>query len=300
MSKPLVSIFTANSNSGKSCLKELVEKYSDRVNIRAVFRTEEKAKWYRETYQNVEIVTDCDADRPESLNIAFKGVNYALIVTPHDHTRGFSDDAKLTKNMIDSAVESNVEYIVLVASFTVNHPERMSILSSRFAPSERLLENYSREKGLKWTVLRGGVFMENNLWNIKKSLETSVYKGFDVCVPYIDTKDIGRCAAVCLASDNKNIQQHNGKYYEMNGPERLDGYQIAEIISKVFNKKITYEPIQMDKNSFPEALYQCFSFMMEQKDCVPFGNDVKDLTGLWSSYENFMRDHYNEIVLNSN
>lgn len=56
MVKPLVAIFTANSNSGAPCLKELVEKYNDKVQVRAVFRSEEKAKPYRAQYPNIEVL----------------------------------------------------------------------------------------------------------------------------------------------------------------------------------------------------------------------------------------------------
>ncbi|RNA00468.1 hypothetical protein BpHYR1_054669, partial [Brachionus plicatilis] len=33
MSQPLVSIFTANSNSGSACIAELVSKYPNRVRV---------------------------------------------------------------------------------------------------------------------------------------------------------------------------------------------------------------------------------------------------------------------------
>ena len=56
MAKPLVAIVTANSNSGSSCLQELVEKYNDKVQIRAVFRSEEKANPYRIEYPNLEVL----------------------------------------------------------------------------------------------------------------------------------------------------------------------------------------------------------------------------------------------------
>ena len=56
MGKPLVAIVTANSNSGSSCIKELVEKYNGKVQIRAVFRSEEKAKPFRAEYPKLEVL----------------------------------------------------------------------------------------------------------------------------------------------------------------------------------------------------------------------------------------------------
>lgn len=259
------------------------------------FRSEEKAKPFRENYLNIEIVTGCDAERIETLNKAFKGVDYALIVTPHDKKRGFDDDANLTVNMIEAAVANKVKYIVMVSSFTVNHPERMPILSSRCIPSERLLEKYGKEKGLKWTILRGGCFMENAIQSVKQALLTSVFYYPDINVAYVDTKDIGRSAAACLARD---IDEHNGKCYELSGPEKISGERLTETIAKVFNKKIVYEKAAKEflQKIMPKAAFQAYDLMIEDQDCVPFNDDVKKLTGQWSNYEEFLKDHYDELI----
>ena len=88
MSKPLVTVITASSNSGSHCIHELFKRYSDKVAVRAVFRSEEKAKSFREQYKDLEIVTGVDAYNNESLDKAFKGAQSALIVTPHDPSKG--------------------------------------------------------------------------------------------------------------------------------------------------------------------------------------------------------------------
>lgn len=296
MSKPLISIFTANSNSGSACIREIINKYSNRVRVRGVFRSEEKARIFKDSFPKIETVVGCDADRPDSLAKAFQDAQYALIVTPHDPKKGFENDAKLCKNMIESAVANNVEYIVLVASWTVHFLREIPILSSRFKPSEILLEKFGKEKGLKWTVLRGGVFMENTIPNIARAIETSVFEFPDVSCPFVDTKDIGRCAAACLS--DLDIGRHHEKFYEMNGPEILNGKRLAEICSKIFNKNITYEPIDKDtfKKSMPQAVSQVFEFMVDNKNCVPYTNDVKNLIEEWSSYEDFIRGHLNKFA----
>lgn len=158
--KPLVAVITASSNSGSACVDELMSRYLDEVRVRAIFRTEEKATLFREKYANLEIVAGVDANELDTLNKAFEGVNSALIVTPHDPSKGLSEeaasnDALLTANMINAAVNNGVKYIVLVASFTTHEPEKMKIIASRFKPSEDLLVKLEEEKGIKWTVLRG-------------------------------------------------------------------------------------------------------------------------------------------------
>jgi hypothetical protein len=114
MTKKLVSVITASSNSGSACVDELVNRYSDTTDVRAVFRSEEKAFSFREKYPNIEMVTGVDAYKLETLNKAFEGVSATLIVTPHDPVKGiseewFADDALLTANMINSAVVNGVK-----------------------------------------------------------------------------------------------------------------------------------------------------------------------------------------------
>ena len=232
--KPLVCIITGNSKSGAACIKELFDRYSDKVSVRAIFRSKEKAQPFQEKYPKLEIVSGVDAYQPETLKVAFDGVDSALIVTPHDPARDFGDDAQLTANMINQAVASNVKYIVLVASWTVHYPDKMPIISSRFVSSEKLLEKLSKEKNIKYTVLRGGFFMENLLPGLKNTVksQSAFFLPLLVCA-MVDTRDIGKSGAACLAVSGEG---HHAKYYEMTGPEILSGEDYATILSKVFGK----------------------------------------------------------------
>jgi uncharacterized protein YbjT (DUF2867 family) len=243
MAKKLVTIVTGNSKSGLYCIEELFTRYSDKLNVRGVFRSEDKARPFREKYSNLEIVTGIDAYETKSLIPAFEGAQSALIVTTFDSNRGFADDAFLTANLINSAVENGVKYIVLVGSWTV-HADKMAILTSRFKPSEELLVKLEKEKGINWTVLRGGFFMENLIHMFKVS-DASEIRLPDFLFPMVATRDIGRSAAACLASDNQ--EQHYGKYYEMSGPEQLTGDIIAKTFSSVLNREVKFNPLSMDE-----------------------------------------------------
>jgi uncharacterized protein YbjT (DUF2867 family) len=209
-----VAIITGNSNSGSSCIQELFERYSDKVTVRGIFRSKDKAQPFIEKYPNLEVITGVDAYQPETLKVAFEGADSALIVTPHDPNTGSGDDAKLTANMINQAVACHVKYIVLVGSISVHTPLVAPQISNRFIESERLLEKLSKETNLKYTVLRGGFFMENLLWGLKSSLKSqSAIILPNIHMAMVDTKDIGKSAAACLAAHGEG---HHGKYYEMN------------------------------------------------------------------------------------
>ena len=225
MSLPLVTIFTGNSNSGKYCIEELFKRYPDKSRVRGVFRSEEKSQPFREKYPHLEIVTGCDASKPETLKKAFFGAQAALIFPPFDPKIAYSDETPLTETIIESAVSQGVQYIVIVSSSTISNYEHMPLCSARYYNAEQLLERLRREKGIKFTSLRGGSFMENLLHSFKKVKADSVFFYPNVCVPNVDTRDIGMSAAACLASSN--YEEHDGKYYEMAGPEVMDGQRVA-------------------------------------------------------------------------
>lgn len=226
---------------------------------------------------------------------AFERADYALIVTPHDPTQGFSNDANLTETMINHAVENGIKYVVLVGSWTVKDAAAMSIISSRFVSSEKLLEKLSGENRVKWTVLRGGYFMENLLNdNVKQSVgKDSTFNYPKAFVPMVDTRDIGKSAAACFAAA-KN-EQHHGKKYEMNGPELLTGEDIARIMGKVLGKTIKYNELPRDmlRKLMPLPIAEIGEYMADNgKSAVPFTQDVKNLTGQsGTTLETFLNEH---------
>jgi uncharacterized protein YbjT (DUF2867 family) len=243
MSTRTVAIITASSNSGKYCIDELFSKYKNSgLKVRAAFRSAEKAKPFSDKYPELEIVTDVDAAKPKTLGKVFQNADSALIVTP----QGSENDSLSTTNMINSAVENGVKYIVLVGSFSNTNMERMGGIGRRFKSSEDLLEKLGNENKVKWTVLRGGVFMENFLPNIPKVKAEGIYTAAFIQVPIVDTKDIGKSAAACLASTN--IDEHDKKHYEMNGPEILSSKDIADNFAKALGIKVEYK--ELPKESF--------------------------------------------------
>ena len=291
--KRQVTIITASSNSGKYCIDELFTRYPNQVHVKAAFRSEEKARSFREKYPGIEIVSGVDAEKPETLSPAFQGSHSALIVTTHDDTRGFDKDAELTCNMINAAVQTGVKYIVFVGSFTVNNMERMSVIAFRFKPCEDLLEKFGKEIGIKWTSLRGGCFMENMLPMAEKFDANPLIMFPNINVPLIDTRDIGKSGAACLVASN--IDEHHGMFYEMNGPEFVSSPDLAKIYSKVLGKEIKYQELPKESISkfMPPNVAPSFEFMVEAgKNAAPFKHDVKKLTGTDGyTFEEFLKFH---------
>src|SRR5207253_631505 len=84
-------------------------------------------------------------------------------------------------------------------------------------------------------------------------------------VPHIDVVDIAATAASILTSPSS----HAGKTYYLTGPEALTQNQVAEKLSKVSGKSISYVDIPNSalvdnlKKALPEWLAKDFGVMIE-------------------------------------
>ena len=294
--KQIVTIMTGSSNSGSACIHELYSRYSDKVHVRAAFRSADKAKPLKDKYPDLEVFVGIDANKPETMEAAFTGADSALIVTPHDPKVDLikNNDAELTANMINTAVECGVKYLVYVGSFTVNCADTIKIIGARFVPSEKLLKELGEKNLVKWTSLRGGFFMENLPYMFRNSLKNeSAIRFADYPIVPVDTRDIGKSGAACLA----NPENHYGKCYEMHGPETYTGQKFADLFTKIIGRPITWIKVtEEDAKKMPLAMYEIFQhFSTHGEKATPYTDDVKKLTGQWGTFEKFVHDHMSEF-----
>ena len=154
------------------------------------------------------------------------------------------------------------------------------------------MEELAEEKGVKWTVLRPGCFMENigqGLNGVKNGSDTFVYANTNT--PMIGTVDIGRSAAACLAASDVN--EHHKKFYELSGPEFMSGEALAKAIGEKLNRDIKYA--ELPKAAFdrmPEAVSQAFQYMADEgRNAAPKTDDILRLTGRETTIGEFLERH---------
>lgn len=285
-SRPLAVIATASSTSGSACVSELAQTFPDKVRIRGAFRSEEKAQVFRDRWAgDAEAVSGIDFRTPSTLRRAFEDAQMAMIVTPLDHAN-MDEDAKLSNNAIQAAVDAGVRYIVYVGSWTVKEPERLSILADRFKPTEDFLR--SLPDTVSWTALRGGYFMQNFQMSVFPQVRAKMsLAGPPISMPAVDCRDIGRCAAALLACEGKG---HEGRCYEMSGPEVITMEDVANMCSKVLGKEVLYTPVPVEKiPNMPPFLEQLLVYMVDSgASAVPLSTHVADLCGRARTLEEFV------------
>ena len=91
------------------------------------------------------------------------------------------------------------------------------------------------DSGLAWTMLRPGAFMSNSfqwLGSIKAQGTVYVATGSTKSSP-IDPADIAAVAKVALTQAG-----HEGKIYELSGPDELSGREQVEVLAGVLGRPI--------------------------------------------------------------
>jgi uncharacterized protein YbjT (DUF2867 family) len=107
-------------------------------------------------------------------------------------------------------------------------------------PPHHKIEKYIEEIGVPFAHIRPGFFMQN-----VSGIHSAEIKEMDkIFIPagksktsFIDAADIG----MAIASVLHDPEKYKNTAHTITGPEALDYYQIAEILSSVTGRKITYD-----------------------------------------------------------
>ncbi len=214
MDKTLV--IGATGNVGSAVVEALL---NDGQSVKAAARKPESY-----TAKGNEEVVKFDFTDQSTFEEALNSVNrVSLIALPLD--KGALE--RLTP-FIDYAKEVGVEHIVLTSVIGANSDESSPLCQ---------VENHLKKSGVNLTIIRPNFFMDNFTtgWISGSIKQGGIYLAADVAkTSFVAVEDI---ATLALESFNKKLY---GKEYDLTGPESLDHYEIAEIISSVAGKDIKY------------------------------------------------------------
>ena len=184
--------------------------------------------------------------------------------------------------LIDEAKRAGVGHIVMVSSGVLRFDDKNPI-GLLHLQKERFIE----ETGIPRTFLRPGGFMSNTLrfWADTIKAQAKVFNPTaDGKTALISPYDIAAVAAAALTTNG-----HEGKTYELTGPELLSAHEQVNILSKVIGKPIQCIDIpveaaveSMKSNGLPEAIIEGLSTLWTQVrkgQGIFQTNEVERLTG---------------------
>ena len=279
----MILITGATGRVGGATLKQLSTRG---MPVRALVRNVAKAALV--AGPSVETVIG-DLAQPRSMDSAFDGITAALLVSPLD-----PHQVELQGNFIDAAKRAGRAHVVKISGLGTALDS--SVRSGRWhAQTEKHLE----DSGLPFTNLRPPFFMQNILRfapAIRASGEFAGSLGLGN-VAMIDVDDIAAVAATALTTDG-----HAGKAYVLTGPEAHSYSDVAERLSRILGRTITYKDVPLEvmrerllASGMPEwhvDVQVDFSTALSAGHASAVTNTVEAVTGNPARpLEQFLREH---------
>lgn len=238
---------------------------------------------------DVEVV-EMDFKEQNSLHAAFTHVDTVFMVTPFTE-----DQVNMAKTLVDEAKKADVKHIVKLSVIGADAEQPFMI-----GQWHREIENYIEYSGIPYTFLRPSSFMQNYInydaENIKNEgkFYHSTGHGKIACV---DVRDIAAVAVEVLIGSG-----HEGKAYELTGPEAISNQEAAQIIGEVTGTQVQYVDVPADaarpamlEKQMPEWMVDA---MLELEQAYREGrfsdttDTVQRLTGRPPhSFRQFVEDH---------
>jgi uncharacterized protein YbjT (DUF2867 family) len=226
----MILITGATGLAGSEVIREFIR---NKYPVRALVRSRAKASAF-EAFPTVEIV-EGDMLSPETLADVLSGVDRVLLISSPDQQMVETQSA-----FIDAAKRAGVRHIVKFSGLSAADVSTSFIFGSMHAEIERHLER----SGLSWTHLRPSQFMTEYLREVPTILaQGALFLPLkDARLTPVDVADIAKAAFVLLTTPG-----HEGKIYEMSGPEALNMEEIAEHISRGIGQTVRYISISREE-----------------------------------------------------
>jgi uncharacterized protein YbjT (DUF2867 family) len=254
--------------------------------VRALVRDPGRAGDLRR--ENVEVAAG-DLDDPASLDAALAGIDRAFFVAAvAPRFVGWF------LNFLDAALRSGRPRVVKFSGMGAGVDSPAEIMRQHGETDEALAAS-----GLPFTILRPNSFHQNLLWSaatIKGQGAFYLPMG-DVRQSLVDVRDIADVAVRALTGAG-----HEGRTYDLTGPEALSYGDVAEILSRVLGRPIRFVDVPpgaalnaMVAGGMPEwnaravtELYGAFAAETYARTT----DAIEQITGARpTSFEQFARDH---------
>ena len=220
----MIAVFGATGNTGRATVKEL---RALGENPLCIVRNVDKAREVLGPDARTAVVEITDR---AGLEKALEGVKRVFVVTGHNPQ---ADEQQI--NILEAAKAAGADYFVKVSGGkAIVGPNAESVVGR----GHYAVEEAMKRSGLRWTILRPGLFMQNTFGqaaSIKSDGKMIMPFPKQLPLAFIDVRDTGAVAARVLRDPAK----HMGKVYEFTGA--LTNFEeFAKVFSQVLGKPVTY------------------------------------------------------------
>ena len=227
----MIAVIGATGNTGRSVVKELKALGEDPL---CIVRNPDKAKDVlgADAKTAVAEITDKAA-----LEKALKGCDRVFMVTGHG-----PQVAEQQIGIIDAAKSAGVGFFVKVSGgkAVVKLDAESVVFKGHY-----FVEEHLKKSGMKWCILRPGLFMQNTFTvapMIKADSKMVTPFPKDVAMCFIDVRDTGALGARVVRDPGK----HAGQIYNFSGA-KTNYTDFAKVFSDVLGRPIAYIQATMEQ-----------------------------------------------------
>ncbi len=205
---------------GSQVVRELIAR---KVDVRVLTRSADKAK---SLPAGAQAVTG-DLLDPATVRSVFKGMDGVFLLNAVSATE--AHEGLMAVNGIRMA---GVKRLVYMSVHSADRAPHLPHFGAKLP-----IESAIKASGIPYTILRPNNFFQNDYWYKEALLEYGVYPQplGEIGLSRVDVRDIGEAAAIALTTDG-----HEGRTYDLVGPEVCTGETTAEAWSRALGKRIAY------------------------------------------------------------
>ena len=279
----MVLVTGAGGNVGGELVKKLIAAGAP---FRAGYYSNAKVEEAKRT--GVDAVA-IDFAKAETLRVALRGVDKVFLISGVGSNQG-----ELELNATREAKKAGVRHIVK-SSVWGAESEAFS-----FAKVHRPVEREIEASGMAYTFLHPNGYMQNMFNYYAETIKTQgafYLAAGNARISHIDVRDVASVAARVLTE-----RGHEGKAYDLSGPEGLTYGEIAEKLSAVLGRKVSYINVSdadfkkgMVSSGAPEAaadaVLELFHYYVSGQ-ASRISPAVREITGKGPiSFDRYARDH---------
>jgi NAD(P)H dehydrogenase (quinone) len=215
----------ASGNLGGLTVDELLARGVPASRLILVSRTPDELKKYADQGASVRFG---DFTKPESLPAAYAGGTRMLLISVGEV--GDLSASTLLGRAIDAAKAAGVRHIAYTSYVGLTRGD-----TAGRAADHQATEDALRASGLDWTMLRNSIYMHGQITTAARWVADgrAVIPPNESPIGYVTREDCARAAAAVLSTPG-----HEGKAYDITGPELIGVRDAAAIAASVAGKPI--------------------------------------------------------------
>ncbi len=271
----MILVTGATGKVGTEVIKKLAEfKKPTRAFVRNRTQAREIA------LPGVELV-EGDFTKPKTFARVLEGVETLFLLIPSS-----AQVEEQQCNFVDAAQKSKVKRIVKLSQMGAN-----ANAHGRFHRYHRVVEDHIIKSKIPYTFLRPNLFMQG-LLNFRPTIAAQGVFFAPILharISVVDVRDIGEVAAKTLLE-----HKHEGKTYDLTGPEALTHAEMAEQLSQAVGKTIRHVEVSPEvmketllKNGLPawqaDGILEDYEYYRKGEG-EQLSSAVRDISGYEATY----------------